>query len=269
MSDENLALERPKTLDWAAMAVGAQALFMALSSALSWGFTSYYKSALIKANNKLKTGDKNKRSPYTADQLNHDLHSYRQSSTIYGILIIVILLLVVWNLRKGRGLARWIFAFVTVFTLAPLNLIREPASDEPGVLKTLGTLTGLASLAALVLLLFVPQTTRYFRAQRMARVGEGARPAGLGSLFGPRPPRTSPVTTGTESPAQPLKRPAETRPGANVDSGAAKTGSAANSGSSFSQPPPGNQLRTRSKSRVTPAEPGDAPASRRGKSRNG
>jgi cytochrome c oxidase subunit IV len=134
-----------------------------------------------------------------AAQVTSQLHSFRTTTIIQGLLFLGVLALLAYMVRRPRSAsgARWATLIVLVLTRAPLNVI--PQSGLPAAYQAATVVVGIASLATLVLL-FLPSSAAYFRACRAATMPPGRQPRpGLGGLFGPRRP---PAQTPTRAPAQ-------------------------------------------------------------------
>lgn len=179
----------PRTIHLAVIAIAAELVFTLARALLMRGYTSELSQLLIKSN---ADADKPKK-PYGATQVAHDLSQLRNGVLWQGLLLIVIIGVLGYMLRKQRvaGAARWGLVVIIVLMRLPFAVI--PSSDLPGVIEAAGVLMGLASIAVIVLL-FVPPSMQYFRRLREANRPAGAanraaRPParpGLGSLFAPR-----------------------------------------------------------------------------------
>ena len=221
----------PRTIVAAFVATIVASALSVISAALWWGYQSYLRNEFYKNNNKLKAGDKNKKTDYdisTASGLkniNHDVHNWLMSGLIQSLIFGLALVLVAVNMRRGKTWARWLllilFAIPLLPTAAPYRLL-QVAGSAPALTRVAGVLTGLAGLAVIVLLV-VPESSRYFAAVRAEQVGgraEGAAaPMGLRGLFSPRvPPDAAASRTKTApKPSQPTKpvlpdKPVATRP---------------------------------------------------------
>lgn len=228
---------------WAFYAVVAQAVLSVLGALSNYGAQDYIREQLIKSNAKAKKP----KNPYGDSQVNHDLHSYLTAGLIQGIVLAVLLVMLAFNARKGKGWARWAVLIVSVLLArAPLQIIQAFGSN-PALLKVTFGLTGVASIVAIVLF-FVPESSRYFaslrpagasrgmfsngRNQPPAQTGAGATPPapmGLRALFAPRPPaaKTQPAkadltkSNGTKSnlnqPAARTKAKARVNPDGPID----------------------------------------------------
>lgn len=220
----------PPTIRYAIIAIALQVLLTFITAALLWGYTSQLSQLLIKANNDLKSTDKNKRPEATyipgSSQLIKDLHSYRTGVTEHAVLVGVLVVFLAFGIWRGIGIARWLYIastlfFETVFGLAALG------ADGPQLTNTLSFLVALLAVAAIIMLI-LPESGRYFAAVKAMRVpvnrvvgGTAApRPAGLRGLFAPPPPR--------EPRARPV-RPATIRP---AGAGAANSGAGLDGGES-------------------------------------
>jgi hypothetical protein len=174
----------PRTIQWATIAIAAQIAFT-LGRGLSLrGYTSELKQWLIDSNDKAK--GKSHKSPYTTADINHDLSSLRNSLLLQGVVVCIALAILGVSMRRARGASgsRWALIIIIILTSGPLAVI--PIAGFPSVPKILGVLMGVASIAVIVLVL-LPESLRYFRACKAATRPEGAavRP-GLGSMFGGR-----------------------------------------------------------------------------------
>jgi len=157
--------------------------------------------------------------------INHDVHNWLMSGLIQSLIFGLALVLVAVNMRRGKTWARWLllilFAIPLLPTAAPYRLL-QVAGSAPALTRVAGVLTGLAGLTVIVLLV-VPESSRYFAAVRAEQVGEraegAAAPMGLRGLFSPRvPPDAAASRTKTApKPSQPTKpvlpdKPVATRP---------------------------------------------------------
>ncbi len=175
----------PWTVDVACVAVGLEALFTLLQALALRGWTSQLSQWLIQRNNQA-TG-KNKKSPYTAADVAHDLAQMRSGALLQAVVVTVALAVLGYSLRRTRGAsgARWALLIIIVLTSAPLAVV--PISGEfPMLPKIAGVLMGASSIVAIVWII-VPKSMNYFRDCKAATrpAGAPARP-GLAGLFGPR-----------------------------------------------------------------------------------
>ena len=174
----------PRTIDLAVLAVGLEAVFTLLRALALRGYTGRLSHWLVDSNNKA-TG-KNKKSPYTAADVAHDLAQLRKGSLLEGLVIVVALIVLGISLRRVRGAggARWALIILIILTSGPLAVV--PVQGWPALPKIAGVLMGASSIAVIVLLL-LPKSMMYFRACKAALrpAGAPARP-GMGGLFGPR-----------------------------------------------------------------------------------
>ncbi len=181
------------------------------SALLVFGFQDYERRQLCKSNNDLKATDKHKKdygNCLTGDgfhRLNHDLHTSLTASLAQTAVFGLLLILLAVNFRRGKGWARWATALVLlIIESAPFRLVGF-GGDAPGLLRADTVLIGVTGLAVIVLL-FVPESSRFFAAVRAERTGAGggatnAAPMGLRGLFGPR------VRPGVEPKARPSVKP--------------------------------------------------------------
>lgn len=244
------------------LAFGAMVANVALSvinAAMLWAFGDYLRGQLIKANNKLKPGDKNKDTDYTPKEVNHDLHSWLTSGLVQAVIFGFLLMLLAVNFRRGKGWARWATILVLFLVVrAPFRLLGL-GGDTPFAVNAMSALIGLTGVAVVVLLL-LPESARYFAAVRAANAGggasrgSGAAPVGLRGMFAPRPrPAVKPDADAAPPASPPQKRAAP--PGQKR---------AAPSG----QKPAAPRAKARASADAAAAKP-SAPAKNRGKSRKG
>jgi hypothetical protein len=222
------AIRPPRTIVAAFVATIVATVLSVLSAALWWGYQNYLRNEFVNANQKLKAGDKHKKPEntytVTSHAVNHDVHNWLTSTLFQSLIFGLAVVLVAVNMRRGKSWARWLllvlFAIPVLPTAAPYRLLTV-AGSAPALTRVASALTGLAGLAVIVLLV-VPESARYFAAVRAEQRGEGAEsaaPTGLRGLFMPRVPpeagasRTKTAAkTGTPSkPALPEK-PVATRP---------------------------------------------------------
>jgi hypothetical protein len=205
----------PRTIVAAFVATIAAVGLSVVSAALWWGYQNYLRHEFVKANAKLKPTDKNFKKDYTVTShaVNHDVHNWLTSGLVQSLLFGLALVLVAVNMRRGKSWARWLllilFAIPLLPTAAPYRLLTI-AGSAPALTRVTGALTGLAGLAVIVLLV-MPESSRYFAAVRAEQLGdraEGAAPLGLRGIFSPRmPPDRGASTTNTATkPSQPSKR---------------------------------------------------------------
>lgn len=180
----------PRTISLAIAAVVAQVVFMAIRTVSIFGYTDQLSRLLVKSNHDAKTP----KNPYGPAQVAHDLHAWRTSGVWQALIVSIALLLLAYSLRKAgtASLTRWALLIVIVMTGGPFTVV--PAKGWPVVPQVALVLSGLASIAVIVLL-FLPDSRRYFREAAAARKGamaaaaQPARPGLLNALFrpGPRP----------------------------------------------------------------------------------
>lgn len=223
--DEPDVIRPPRTIVIAFAVTIAHVVLSILNSAMLWGFQDYLRRQLVKSNNKLKASDKNKKTDFNLDtpkglhNVNHDLHSGLNVGLIQIVIFGLLLVLLAVNFRRGRGWARWAEILVLVIVVqAPFRLFNL-GGDAPLLMRGVSALVGLTGIAVIILLV-VPESSRYFAAIRGVRVGDrasGAASMGFRGLFAPRrPPASSDDdASATKTPAkgaprgtQPLRRPA-------------------------------------------------------------
>jgi hypothetical protein len=179
---------RPVTVDYAVYALVARCVFSVLSAVVAYGARPELSDALAKAN-------RNKN--WTPDQLRHNLDDYLRATLITVLIMAFMVLVMAKFLRDGRSWARWLYLAFAVLLTGDIQHVLGFVQYHDVLLRLTTGLTGLAAIAALVLM-FLPASNPYLRP---------ARPAGgtFGSLFGPRLPRDRPA-------ADPLTEPGLTEP---------------------------------------------------------
>ena len=177
----------PMTINLAGAALAAVVVFMAVRALGLLGSSSMLKAYLIDANKKAKKP----KNPFDVDGA---LHTLRQGALLNLLIFGVVMLLLVWAMRRPRSASssRWVLLIVMVFTQLPLYLVPSAGypSGLPSIVRVAGLLIGLFSVLA-VLLVFVPKPSQdYFRACREAVTPpelRGQPRPGLASLFAPKP----------------------------------------------------------------------------------
>ncbi|HET6209849.1 MAG TPA: hypothetical protein VFD94_05680 [Jatrophihabitans sp.] len=238
--------QRPVTVDYAVYALIARCVFAVLSALAGYGARPEISDLLAKANR-----SKN----WTPEQLRHAVDSYLRDTLISVLLLVVMVLVMAKFLRDGRNWARWLYLVFAILLTGDLQHVLGFFQYHNVLLRLTTGLTGLAALAALVLM-FLPASNNFLRP---AAGGGGL----FGSMFGPRTARATARPAGApgpvngepvESPAVQLTKPA--RPSASsrladpvADPAAQQAGSSAPSaGPSTGRRPP------RAKSRRQPTE---------------
>ena len=195
---------RPRSVDLATVAVGAQLLFALVYAGLSWGFTDQFRQLIIDNNNKAHPVKALCETSHVSGCLDvtKSIHAFRLTVTQSSVLIGVLVVLLTVMFRRGSGTGRWIFIVLCVvggqlgFAGTPLQVL-VATSNLPKAMGVAGTLSALAAIVAIVMLV-VPTSAAWFRAMKMAaNPGAAQRPAGLGSLFAPRRPPATPAPRAT------------------------------------------------------------------------
>ncbi|MCL2780642.1 MAG: hypothetical protein FWD74_03975 [Actinomycetia bacterium] len=261
-SGDPSATERPTTVTAAFYSVCAQVAFMLIMAVLTFGAGSYIREQITKANTDAKDQTK---LPYdlTKHSMASYVHSYQLSllvSTIVFGVIFIVLGIFAW---RGVNWTRWVLIIFQVFpSESPLRVLGF-GGDAPMGVKASTVLSGVASIAVIALLL-VRDSNAYYRAKRMAVVGDPTvRPVGLRAMFAPRPPAPRPGERGgraaagsttrrepaarREPASKPARKPIEAPPAPPRDAGPSATVTP-------SPAPP----RGKAKIRVTPADPSTA-----------
>jgi hypothetical protein len=182
--------KRPVTVDYAVYALVARCVFSVLSALVAYGARPELSDALATANR-----DKN----WTPDQLRHNLDDYLRATLITVLIMAFMVLVMAKFLRDGRSWARWLYLAFAVLLTGDIQHVLGFVQYHDVLLRLTTGLTGLAAVAALVLM-FLPASNSYLRP---------ARPAGgmFGSLFGPRSPRDRPAGDPVTEPEPPAAGP--------------------------------------------------------------
>jgi hypothetical protein len=181
--------QRPSTVDKAVYALIARCVFSVLSALTAYGARPEISDALAKANR-----SKN----WTSDQLRSNVDSYLRDTVITVLILAVLVLVIAKLLRDGRNWARWLYVVFAVLLTGDVQHVLGFIQYDNLLLRLTNGLTGVAAVAALVLM-FLPQSNAYLRPAG----GSGGL---LGSLLGPRPPRVRPAddsTSGAPTVAEP------------------------------------------------------------------
>jgi hypothetical protein len=194
-----------RTIDLTAVAGGLLALALWVRGLGLLG----HQSALLKyaahVNATAKKPDKN------FDAANY-VHGVRLSAFVTAAILTVVVALLVWAMRRTRSasVSRWGVLIFLVLLGVPYSVI--PAWGLPFVAQAAGVASGAAAILMIVLV-FLPPSTKYFRECREAMTPpelRGQPRPGLGSLFKPRPPaggaagaRTNSTRPATARPAKP------------------------------------------------------------------
>jgi hypothetical protein len=197
-ADAPAGTRRPRTVDLAFVATIVTVALTVISAALWWAYQNYLRTEFYNSNNKLQPTDKNFKkdydlSPAHIGAVEHDVHNWLVSGLIQSLIFGLALVLIAVNMRRGKGWARWLliilFAIPVLPTAAPYRLLAV-GGNSPGLMRVVSVLIGLAGLAVIVLLI-MPESSRYFAAIRAEQQGEratGAARPGLRDLFSPRVP---------------------------------------------------------------------------------
>jgi hypothetical protein len=183
------AISPPRTVVYASYAAFAWGALNLVTGLVQLSARSYLKSLLLKNDNKLATS---KQQGYSHDpgKLNHAVSTYLTTGLVFGAVFCALIIVLALQLRKGRGYARWALVVLNLLPLVvglPIGVIAitqvgahgMPAGDRISTL-----LTALAAVATLVFM-FMPDSARFFAANKPAPAAGGR--AGGGGLFAPRP----------------------------------------------------------------------------------
>ena len=158
---------RPRHVD---LALGAILLRCVLALAAAF--------ALFGAKAELRRNAATLHPEWSAATLAERVDSELRSNVVLTVLYIGLVLLIAKYIRDGRNWARWLYTFVAFLVAGDVLRITGFFSGDNILFRLLSGLTGLASLAAIVLL-FLPASTAYFRPA-------GAPASPLSALFGGR-----------------------------------------------------------------------------------
>jgi hypothetical protein len=191
-TSETATGDRPRTVDWACYAIIARcvlviAFSLSLFSARSELVASIRGSAQAKG--------------WTDEHINSAFDSSVRTNLLIAIVGSVLILLVAKYIRDGRNWARWLFTILVVLPFSPLSDVARIigfTASVPVLVRVLSFLTGVAALAAVVLL-FVGPSKAYFR--KPVTAGAAAPVSPFGGLFKQR----SVAGSASNSPAKPGK----------------------------------------------------------------
>jgi hypothetical protein len=199
LSDATETPQRPPSVDRAFWAALVWVSLSVLTVLVEWAHRSYVRKLLLDYN---KNATK-KQDYSTTAKLDHAVNSYTLTQLVVTILLAFLIMLTALQMRRGRGWARWVLLAVAVIPIFGVGivqqLLRGLVVSAPILIKVSMLAAGLAALA-LVILLLMPDTSRYFASLR-GPVAEGGRPSMFGTLFGQSrrqpapPPPTSPTPT--------------------------------------------------------------------------
>ncbi len=183
----------PRMIVFAFAALIANVVVSIANAALLWGHQGYLRNELFKSNKKATKNKKN----YSLDggpgldKLNHDLHSGLTVGLVQTVIFGLLLVLLAVNFRRGKGWGRWATVLVLLIVVqAPFRLL-SLGGHAPIMIRAGSALIGLTGLAVIVLL-FLPESSQYFAATRGVKTGaSGAAPMGLRNIFAPRPRPTA------------------------------------------------------------------------------
>jgi hypothetical protein len=204
--------EPPRSIITALYGIGVQLLFAAVAAVLAWPLADELRTEIIKANNKA-TGKDHKvlcSVQQVKGCLNVDstLHSLQIRTLLGTIFVTAVLIYAATRIYRGVRTGRTIYIAVSIvgglfigFGGSPLAIASAFASG-PAAPRVVQAIAGFASVAVIVLL-FRPDATQFFAARSPRPAAAAGRPAGLGGLFRPGPPRErKPApTTGVRSTA--------------------------------------------------------------------
>ncbi len=164
---------RPASVDYAVYALIVRCVFSVLSAVAAYGARSELTDVIAEANR-----SKN----WTADQLRHNIDATLRASVITALLVSVMVLVMAKFLRDGKNWARWLYVVFAILVARDVQQVLGFVQYHNLLLRLTSGLTGLAALAALVLM-FLPTSNAYLRLAT-------GRPGLFGSMFGSRTARS-------------------------------------------------------------------------------
>jgi hypothetical protein len=233
---------RPAAVDYAVYALIVRCVFSVLSAVAAYGARPEITDAIAKTSR-----SKN----WTADQLRHTVDSTLRATVITALLVAVMVLVMAKYLRDGKNWARWLYAAFAILVARDVQQVLGFVQYHNVLLRLTSGFTGLAALAALVLM-FLPASNGFFRPAN-------GRPGLFGSMFGPRPARLN-ESTGAETRVELTKADPAVSTAQPADSAAQPVGSAGQPVGSTAQSsgsaarPPASRRPPRAKSRRQPTE---------------
>ncbi len=217
--DAPAVIRPPRTVVAAFVATIAATVLSVVSAAIWWGYQNYLRHEFVKNNKKLKPTDKNFKKDYDlgahVGKVNHDVHSWLTSGLIQSLVFGLALVLIAVNVRRGKSWARWLLLILFAVPVLPTNALYRLLAltvNSPALTRVASALVGLTGVAVIVLL-FLPESSRYFAAVRGVTAGDrasGAAPPGIRGLFAPRKPPPDDVDLPAKSvPTRSGQRPAK------------------------------------------------------------
>jgi hypothetical protein len=164
--------QRPRTVDYALIAIGLQCLFtvtaaFALRGARTWVIDNWHKHNTYPGE--------------TDAQLHKHFESITNGSLIGALFIAIAVLAVAKFIRDGKNPARWLYLVVAIIPIPPLGFLWNISNfvvNIPTAYRLLSGMAGLVTLFALILL-FMRQSSAFFRKP-------GARTFSIADLIRPR-----------------------------------------------------------------------------------
>ncbi|MEO6500302.1 MAG: hypothetical protein ABIQ09_00135 [Jatrophihabitantaceae bacterium] len=159
---------RPRNVDLAVSAIALRCV-LALASAF----------ALFGAKDELRRNAAELHPEWSPATLAERVDSELRSNVILTLVYIALILLIAKFIRDGRNWARWLYAFIALLVAGDVLRVTGFFTGDNLLFRLLSGFTGVAAIAALVLL-FSPSSSAYFR----SAAGAGMSP--LRTLFGGR-----------------------------------------------------------------------------------
>lgn len=150
-SDPGATRVRPRNVD---LALGAIVLRCVLALASAF--------ALFGAKDELRRNAAELNPEWSPATLSERIDSQLRSNVVLTLIYIALILLIAKFIRDGRNWARWLYAFVAFLVAGDMLRVTGFFTGDNLLFRMLSGLTGVASIASIVLL-FSPSSTAYFR----------------------------------------------------------------------------------------------------------
>lgn len=161
--------DRPRLVDYALYALVARCVFALGSAFAIYGARPEITRSLAKLH-----------PDWSAAKLHDEVSSALKANVLSTLITIVLVLLMGKFIRDGRNWARWVFLVLAFLVTRDVLQVTAFFQYHDLAFRTLSGLTGLAAVAAL-LLMFMPSSSHFFR-----------RPGATASLLGVFRPRPRP-----------------------------------------------------------------------------
>ena len=191
-------IKPPRTIDYACVAMGVMVVATWAQALLLLGNTGKLAAYLTDLN-------KHAKKPQANFDALKSVHHLRQQNFFQAVLYTVVVLLLIWAMRRARSASASRWALVIVFFFTGMVWSAITTWGLPTGPKVAGVVISVAAVATIALVFVAPASVKYFRQCREATLPperRGQERPGLGSLFKPRPPRTAPPSAPRPEPAQ-------------------------------------------------------------------